>query len=114
CGATCCASAPTGGTAATGSARRARLLLLGTLAQVVDVERLDELLEDAQLFLVDLGTFDLLGFGSLVLVLEDHAGLVEHRILDVNRDFRADRERDGVGRTRVNLDVTSVGVEDQL
>src|SRR5580765_5023963 len=78
-----------------------------TFAEVVDVQRFDELLEHRELLLVDLGGF--LGFDAFrfgLFVLEDQAGLLEDGLLDVDRHLRPNRQRDGVRRTSVNLDVS--------
>src|SRR5438105_86403 len=84
------------------------------LAEVVDIKRLDELLEHRQLFLVNLGRLFGLDFTFGFFVFEDQASLLEDGFFDIDRYLRPNRQRDCMGRTRVDLDVATVRIHDQL
>ena len=70
--------------------------------EVVDVQRFDELLEDGELLFVYLGGFFGFHFAFGLFVLEDQPGLLEDRLLDVDRHLGANGEGDRVGRPRID------------
>src|SRR5579883_400242 len=95
-----------------------RFFALGTaatLAQVIDVERLDELLEHRELFLVDRSglVFGRAGLAFTFLCFKYHASLVQHGLFYKDRHFGANGQRDGVAGARVDFQVLAVLVEDE-
>src|SRR5262249_11259230 len=85
------------------------------LAEVVDVEGFDELLEHGQLLFVDGYALFLrdAGFSLCFLTFKNHASLIEDGFLDEDRHFGADGEGDGVAGAGVDLEVLAVLVEDE-
>ena len=52
------------------------------------------------------------GLDRLAVLVEHHAGLVEHLLVGEDRHFRAHSEGDSIARARVNLPRAAVDIED--